>query len=237
MRRRCGFTLIELLVVIAIIAILAAILFPVFARAREKARQASCQSNLKQLSLGILMYVQDYDEMMPRESTWGVSGSFYHWWDTTMPYVKNVQLHACPSTARSGLTLSPGGPPGGNAWWSVSIPQESYGYNWFLGKYDGPGDWRGPMKLGRILAPAETLLVADSSGTDACWNLYKIAYAERCGWEGTPCQENNVVNPDNTRHNGGSNVAYVDGHVKWQNASTLARFDAGGCSSTFGGWR
>ena len=83
--KRTGFTLIELLVVIAIIAILAAILFPVFARAREKARTASCQSNLKQLASGCIMYMQDYDECYPQ--VYPVSG--WAWDDTIFPYVKS----------------------------------------------------------------------------------------------------------------------------------------------------
>src|SRR6266853_1824422 len=106
MKRRYGFTLIELLVVIAIIAILAAILFPVFAQARAKARQASCTSNVKQLSLGFMMYVQDYDETFPYWN-WGDSfgsGSrtpnhFESFWiNAIYPYVKNGQVFACPSS-------------------------------------------------------------------------------------------------------------------------------------------
>src|SRR5439155_21394844 len=94
--RRSGFTLIELLVVIAIIAILAAILFPVFAQAREKARQASCLSNLKQYSAATLMYMQDYDERFPRNSYLQGSciGTFYL---DVVPYVKNDQVPQCPS--------------------------------------------------------------------------------------------------------------------------------------------
>ena len=96
--KNSGFTLIELLVVIAIIAILAAILFPVFARARENARRSSCQSNLKQIGLGLLQYTQDYDERLPYDSlednprTWWV-----FWMDAIYPYVKSEQLFNCPS--------------------------------------------------------------------------------------------------------------------------------------------
>ncbi len=92
MNRR-GFTLIELLVVIAIIAILAAILFPVFARAREKARQSSCLSNVKQLTLGALMYIQDYDERTMERTRWSATPASHPW----TPYVKNDQIWRCPS--------------------------------------------------------------------------------------------------------------------------------------------
>ena len=92
-----GFTLIELLVVIAIIAILAAILFPVFARARENARRASCQSNLKQIALGVMQYTQDYDEQFPKISTPVAAAPPHGWADTIQPYLKSVQIFKCPS--------------------------------------------------------------------------------------------------------------------------------------------
>src|SRR5687768_3857109 len=91
---RSAFTLIELLVVIAVIALLAAILFPVFARARENARRASCQSNLKQIGIGLMQYTQDYDERFPVRLATGGNGNYVV---PIMPYVKSVQVFKCPS--------------------------------------------------------------------------------------------------------------------------------------------
>ena len=108
--RSAAFTLIELLVVIAIIAILAAILFPVFAQARDKARSAACLSNVKQLGLGIAMYTQDHDEFMPYNYayTWPGQKELYYWQDLCRPYVKNETVYSCPSasphTMPSGAT-------------------------------------------------------------------------------------------------------------------------------------
>src|SRR5205809_846157 len=104
-----GFTLIELLVVIAIIAILAAILFPVFAQAREKARQSSCLSNLKQIGTALMMYVQDYDEAYPCNwygSLWPSvpNTNRYKWMDAVFPYVKNEKVFSCPSDGGSRST-------------------------------------------------------------------------------------------------------------------------------------
>jgi prepilin-type N-terminal cleavage/methylation domain-containing protein/prepilin-type processing-associated H-X9-DG protein len=106
MSSKRAFTLIELLVVIAIIAILAAILFPVFAQAREKARSISCLSNIKQLTLGFIMYSQDYDETFP-EWRWdlrysgGNNNASSLWFNAIYPYVKNTQIYKCPSDART----------------------------------------------------------------------------------------------------------------------------------------
>ncbi len=133
MRRTEGFTLIELLVVIAIIAILAAILFPVFARAREKAKQASCASNAKQIALGFMMYVQDYDEMFMRHC-YCYGGSC--WMYKIDPYVKNWQLFSCPAK------------PGNWRWCD-----RGYGFNMY---------GLDCAKLGDVRRPAELIMVADA---------------------------------------------------------------------------
>src|SRR5437870_12871158 len=106
--KRSGFTLIELLVVIAIIAILAAILFPVFAQARNAARKATCISNLKQLALSQLMYIQDYDEnfscwdggVNPTSNAWNLPEGTGWWMNQTIPYIKNFGIHTCPNDTR-----------------------------------------------------------------------------------------------------------------------------------------
>jgi prepilin-type N-terminal cleavage/methylation domain-containing protein/prepilin-type processing-associated H-X9-DG protein len=108
--RTKGFTLVELLVVIAIIAILAAILFPVFARAREKARTTSCISNLKQMGIACISYAQDYDEKMPSVYRWGGSTYLYWWEDLVQPYTRSYQLFVCPSNQPT-MTVTQYRPP------------------------------------------------------------------------------------------------------------------------------
>lgn len=136
-----GFTLIELLVVIAIIAILAAILFPVFARARENARRASCQSNEKQMALGIMMYVQDYDEKFPMHWGYNQGGVVYSWPVTTQPYTKSKQLYFCPSDTFH------------NSANAISTANVSYGYNY---------NWLTMKSLATVNYPSETLLLGDT---------------------------------------------------------------------------
>jgi prepilin-type N-terminal cleavage/methylation domain-containing protein len=119
-RQPRGFTLIELLVVIAIIAILAAILFPVFARARESARRSGCLSNMKQVTMGVLMYAQDYDEVLPFQD--GDFGNYATskkacWITSTMPYVKNKQVWYCPS-AKIHKSDPPKGDSDSNYWYN-----------------------------------------------------------------------------------------------------------------------
>ncbi|MHB8996783.1 MAG: type II secretion system protein [Armatimonadota bacterium] len=151
---RKGFTLIELLVVIAIIAILAAILFPVFAKAREKARQSSCLSNVKQLGIALLSYAQDNDEMFhPHRNTLNT----YGWMDIVNPYVKNSQIFKCPSGTGPGVYVG-----------AATNIATHYGYNWRQLGADTAGSQR---SLGSVTMPAETITYADSVS-------YVISYYE-----------------------------------------------------------
>ena len=156
MANRRGFTLIELLVVIAIIAILAAILFPVFARAREKARQTSCLSNLKQIGLGIKMYVQDNDGY-PVHSSASSQAPRTRWPDHVFPYVRNTQIFLCPSAS-------------GNVFGKVFAHDPTqffggYGYN-----YQYLGNSRDTVLFtatdAEITDPARTVMVADTAGVN-----------------------------------------------------------------------
>src|SRR5438876_163835 len=126
-RRNVGFTLIELLVVIAIIAILAAILFPVFAQAREKARTASCGSNARQLGLAINMYKQDYDEHFPFGGWRPNDDGTWDWQNSTAPYIKNRGIFRCPSSSDSDEASNPTD-------WSWDRNPVSYLYNNQLGR-------------------------------------------------------------------------------------------------------
>jgi prepilin-type N-terminal cleavage/methylation domain-containing protein/prepilin-type processing-associated H-X9-DG protein len=227
--RHKGFTLIELLVVIAIIAILAAILFPVFARAREKARQTSCLSNVKQLGLGIQMYISDYDERLPVGSDWGVGLSVYHLPDRLDPYIKNADLWECPSYSLTWAQY-PTPPGGGSGWWSTILGPISYGLNYRL-----MPNWT-TRKLAEATAPAETFVLGDSVSFDVCWGRFEaLAYASLCGWQ-TSCATPNLEwrQDDNTRHNGGSNIVFLDSHAKWVNASKIMEAcESGWCGTTY----
>ncbi len=176
MQRSKGFTLIELLVVIAIIAILAAILFPVFAQAREKARAVSCLSNTKQLSLGMQMYVQDYDETFPYWN-WGNSWAFGStspnhfeslWFNAIYPYVKNAQIFACPSS-NTHDTLNQN-----LIWgWTQTTPVTLDGINpalanvainYAVNQTITEGDFNNfsPVTLATLDRPAQTMILGDA---------------------------------------------------------------------------
>jgi prepilin-type N-terminal cleavage/methylation domain-containing protein/prepilin-type processing-associated H-X9-DG protein len=171
-RRISAFTLIELLVVIAIIAILAAILFPVFAQAREKARQTACISNLKQMGTAFLSYSQDYDEMCPR-LLWGgsPSGTVCSWPTIIQPYMKSVEIFRCPSYTSETLGVTPGtyAAPGGCG----TLPQGyvvTYLYNLSIGgnrEPDAPANSTAvaTASLPEIIKPSQTVMVVDGAST------------------------------------------------------------------------
>jgi len=165
MRSKRGFTLIELLVVIAIIAILAAILFPVFARARENARKATCQSNLKQIATGLTMYAQDYDEIFAT-NTWQDGNQAYRQcltaFDRIYPYVKNGQVFTCPSRGAVGPCATQVGSP------YPYVNRCSYGMN----------AWISNRPMAQIDKPADIFLIMDAKNfwNDTCQNAYRLSH-------------------------------------------------------------
>jgi len=214
MWRRNGFTLIELLVVIAIIAILAAILFPVFAKAREKARQTSCLSAVKQMSLGCMMCAQDYDETMllalaPNAGSPGhVWGDRRYWWELLEPYVKNWQIYRCPSDA------SPWQSGGGGAITPYYVTSYGFNMNPLLGEVLTTTSSISVFglcgaSLAIIQSPAQKVLLCES---DSCGASGIIAVPQ---WTSDTLGFGNDV-AYGSRHNNGLNVGYCDGHAKWQ---------------------
>jgi prepilin-type N-terminal cleavage/methylation domain-containing protein/prepilin-type processing-associated H-X9-DG protein len=202
---RRGFTLIELLVVIAIIAILAAILFPVFARAREKARQASCASNLKQIGLGFQMYIQDYDEKM-----FGARLPVEGWTGAIMPYVKNQQIFGCPSWNGELASIPRGSACGGCGGWTSVL----WGGYTYANQSDTGGcmSWAASVKIGAYPEPTSVQLCYDGT----CPHGTPVAPLPTAvgNWHvDIPAPYNST----NGRHNGGANFVYLDGHAKWNN--------------------
>ena len=193
---RRGFTLIELLVVIAIIAILAAILFPVFAKAREKARQASCSSNVKQLALVVLMYNADYDNRFPLTCYSGVSGSC---WDRRTysgggfaPYVKNWQIFFCPSAAK---------------------PSDASASTYCIGR---PGTSVMGGSEADLLEPARTIIWGEANG-----RRWIFCDASTCSCATHPTQYKGMA----LNHNEGANLGFADGHAKWAKGQQLPNDD------------
>jgi len=219
---RRGFTLIELLVVIAIIAILAAILFPVFAKAREKARQTSCLNNVKELTLAMLMYTQDYDEMFPAYDT-GWTGQMTYganpvcdgapeinwhndygyrktWCSDIYPYVKNAQIYRCPSRGNPVCMAT-----------DYAVPV--YGYN---SRTNTRVTLFGRPRIADVTRPAEICMIGEKYSGNPQYIFSTNHYAV----EG--------------RHNDGANIGFFDGHAKWMMVTygTLEPFGWGAPTST-----
>ena len=201
---RKGFTLIELLVVIAIIAILAAILFPVFARAREKARQTSCASNLKQIDLGMLMYAQDYDGKIiatcagcgnppfitGHQGDGGAQALSYYY-----PYIKNEQLYQCPSAEHRHCY--------GQVVWNPTA-----------GGMVNSGKALDRIAGDNTKGPAGVIIITEG------WNVFFWDWGDEDG-------QGSLWGRVGDWHNQGVNCAYVDGHVKWQKKAALNTSDFG----------
>jgi prepilin-type N-terminal cleavage/methylation domain-containing protein/prepilin-type processing-associated H-X9-DG protein len=228
---RSAFTLIELLVVIAIIAILAAILFPVFAQAREKARSASCLSNTKQLGLGVMQYVQDYDETYPiggfSSGTLGAEAAAVdRWYKAAAPYTKNTLIRACPSAKVAVVQTTTYG--------------TNYGVHSDICKFASqPPAATTSTPSADIKNPAGTLLFADAQTVDLAtvnrtdsttwlraetasvvdWDVKGLRFTTNGSYFTTTNTSNNRW--PSPRHQGGANIGYCDGHSKWMKIEQL----------------
>lgn len=206
-----GFTLIELLVVVAIIAILAAILFPVFGRARENARRTSCLSNIKQIGLAFLQYTQDYDEAYPLTSYGATNIS---WTLGTAPYLKSIQIFRCSSDS-SATWNAPASPPTNN-YYTTSYLMNA----WMAGT-------SAYTKQSAIQSTAQVVLLAEANGVsrDHFHPFNWVADPDSPAGTGVPSggpkawtfdsANNRTTEFPLTRHLEGFNVGYCDGHAKW----------------------
>ncbi len=259
-KARSAFTLIELLVVIAIIAILAAILFPVFARARENARRSSCQSNLKQIGLGVMQYTQDYDERFP-QTVQNVSQGL-GWVQLINPYIKSYQLFQCPSEPTTGAVWNGGSQAYYPGWVPPSGPtsndQTDYFYSKFAGATHGGGvgGYGNGATITQVNNPSVSILSgdqginADNNGLQGFADMPRFIAA---GEQGDLCSGilgaasvtsgncSNRAALDRTgaaiRHLEGANYLFADGHVKFQKPSqlygALTPYSTSGGSPTF----
>ncbi|MCW3061044.1 MAG: prepilin-type N-terminal cleavage/methylation domain [Capsulimonas sp.] len=226
-----GFTLIELLVVIAIIAILAAILFPVFAKAREKARQVSCLSNEKQIGLGLLQYVQDNDETYPSGSRTGYGqpavpgywdGYGVGWAGKIYPYVKSVSVFKCPDD--SGSTT----PVISYAMNGNFIPDHSTAASITLAKLNSPAKTVFLLEVSQYNSPAVADITQEAVSGDTVGledNLIgysRFATGQMRNIGNTKVLPTAQMVDAKGRHTDGSNFLYADGHAKWSLPSAIS---------------
>lgn len=199
-----AFTLIELLVVIAIIAILAAILFPVFGRARENARRSSCQSNLKQIGLGMFQYTQDYDEKYLGQSTFfspDNSNTAYHFAHILQPYLKSKQIFVCPSAA--------GSPENPTSFLYTDLKDHSWTTTSTL-----YGNYVGSYGMNNMLEKRALSEVSEITKTPMFFDAGHPASS------GPAAIDPKIYN--SARHFDGLNICYADGHAKWAKLSSTS---------------
>jgi prepilin-type N-terminal cleavage/methylation domain-containing protein/prepilin-type processing-associated H-X9-DG protein len=225
--RKRGFTLIELLVVIAMVAILAATLFPVYTKARARGTLSPCQSNLRAIAQAFLMYAQDNDgkfmasrtkcSIPPNVSRWGPAN--YEYYIVVSPYLKNWKTWACPSA--SGVNDCPADANGSVHYAAVNLAVEHGLVPANLRVNYAPTEYlkANSARLASFRHPARTYLIGDAASFP---RAEEVAYANTCHAMPAGCGQGKAGwKEENTRHNGGSNIAFVDGHVKWMSAGDI----------------